>query len=79
MQISHHRSGSGEPLVLIHGVGHHWQGWLPALALITPHLETYACDSPGFGGSAPLAPDVAATIPNASNTAVTLHRFTPPG
>ncbi|MBO9533899.1 MAG: alpha/beta hydrolase [Solirubrobacteraceae bacterium] len=63
-EINHHRGGSGEPLVLIHGVGHHWQGWLPALPLIETHFDTYACDSPGFGASPPLAPGIPATIPN---------------
>ena len=27
--FNHERSGSGEPLVLIHGIGHHLQGWRP--------------------------------------------------
>ncbi len=50
--------------MLIHGVGHHWQGWQPALPLIERHFDTFACDSPGFGASPPLPPGVSATIPN---------------
>ena len=33
--LDHHRGGSGEPLVLIHGIGHTWRGWKPML----PELE----------------------------------------
>lgn len=61
--INHVRCGAGEPLVLLHGVGHHWQGWTPVLPFLDG-LEVFACDSPGFGGSPPLPPGNPATIPN---------------
>ena len=54
MALHHHRGGSGEPLLLLHGIGHHWQGWQPVLPLLEARREVVAADLPGFGGSAPL-------------------------
>jgi pimeloyl-ACP methyl ester carboxylesterase len=51
MQLNHHRAGVGEPLVLIHGIGHRWQGWLPVIERITPYRDVIALDLPGFAGS----------------------------
>jgi pimeloyl-ACP methyl ester carboxylesterase len=31
MRVNHIRRGTGEPLVLIHGIGHRLQAWLPVL------------------------------------------------
>ena len=49
-----HRGGSGEPLVLVHGLGHTWRGWKPMLPLLEPRFDVLAVDLPGFGRSAPL-------------------------
>ena len=54
MTLSHHRAGAGDPLVLIHGIGSHWQVWEPVLAALEAEREVIAVDLPGFGGSAPL-------------------------
>jgi pimeloyl-ACP methyl ester carboxylesterase len=56
--VNLHRTGQGEPLVLIHGIGHHWQGWRPVIDRLAPNFDVVATDSPGFGRSAPLPPDV---------------------
>lgn len=64
LEINHYRGGSGPPLLLIHGVGHHWQGWKPVLSLLEERFEVFACDSPGFGASPPLSVGTPATIPN---------------
>lgn len=61
--INHHREGSGEPLVLLHGVGHHWQAWRPVIELLGSEHEVIACDSPGFGRSAPLASGIEPSVP----------------
>lgn len=53
-----HREGSGPPLVLIHGVGHHWQGWRPVIDRLSSVFGVIATDSPGFGRSAPLPAEV---------------------
>jgi pimeloyl-ACP methyl ester carboxylesterase len=60
--VNHHRSGRGEPLVLIHGIGHHWQGWRPVIDRLEPSFDVVATDSPGFGQSPPLPPHVEPNI-----------------
>lgn len=59
--MNFHRSGAGPPLVLLHGIGHHWQAWRPVIARLTDSFDVIACDSPGFGRSAPLPADVEPT------------------
>jgi pimeloyl-ACP methyl ester carboxylesterase len=51
MNLNHVRRGTGEPLVLIHGIGHRWQAWLPVFDRLAAHHEVVAIDLPGFGGS----------------------------
>lgn len=51
--LSHHREGTGEPLVLIHGIGSRWQLWQPILPLLRAHFDVVALDLPGFGNSPP--------------------------
>jgi pimeloyl-ACP methyl ester carboxylesterase len=61
--INYHREGAGPPLVLLHGVGHHWQTWRPVIELLADEFDVLACDSPGFGRSPPLPSAIAPTIP----------------
>lgn len=70
--LNHHRVGAGEPLVLIHGVGHHWQGWRPVIEPLSRTFDVLACDSPGFGHSAPLP---AGVRPNIAAYADAYERF----
>jgi cation diffusion facilitator CzcD-associated flavoprotein CzcO/NAD(P)-dependent dehydrogenase (short-subunit alcohol dehydrogenase family)/pimeloyl-ACP methyl ester carboxylesterase len=49
--ISFERRGAGEPLVLLHGIGHRWQAWLPVMDRLARHHEVIAIDMPGFGAS----------------------------
>lgn len=58
--LNHHRTGHGDPLVLVHGVGSRWQVWEPIIGTLAEHFEVIAVDLPGFGGSAAL-PDT--TVP----------------
>jgi pimeloyl-ACP methyl ester carboxylesterase len=53
MGLDHHRGGEGEPLLLIHGIGHTWRGWKPMLPLLEERFDVLAVDMPGFGYSAP--------------------------
>jgi pimeloyl-ACP methyl ester carboxylesterase len=55
MHLNHHRTGRGEPLVLIHGIGHRWAGWRPVIDRLAGEREVIALDLPGFGDS-PTAP-----------------------
>jgi pimeloyl-ACP methyl ester carboxylesterase len=61
--INHHREGAGPTLVLLHGIGHHWQAWRPVIDLLAGEFEMLACDSPGFGRSPPLPAGIEPTIP----------------
>jgi pimeloyl-ACP methyl ester carboxylesterase len=56
LRLEYHRAGAGPILVLIHGIGSHWQVWRPVLAQLTPVREVIALDLPGFGSSAPPPP-----------------------
>ncbi|GAA0947739.1 alpha/beta fold hydrolase [Nonomuraea longicatena] len=56
MELAYERRGSGEPLILLHGIGHHWQGWLPVLDRLAAERDVIAVDLPGFGVS-PALPD----------------------
>lgn len=60
--IALHRVGTGEPLVLLHGIGHRWQAWQPVLDRLAEHHDVLAIDLPGFGASA--LPDGPLGIPD---------------
>jgi pimeloyl-ACP methyl ester carboxylesterase len=62
MQINYHREGEGPPLVLLHGVGHHWQAWRPVIERLRGEFDVIACDTPGFGASEPLPSSMEPTI-----------------
>lgn len=49
--LAYERRGSGEPVVFIHGIGHHWQAWEPVLSVLSASCEVIAIDLPGFGAS----------------------------
>src|SRR5215218_10824686 len=61
MALDHHRGGSGEPLLLIHGIGHTWRGWRPMLPRLEERFEVLAVDLPGFGHSEPFPPGLDST------------------
>ena len=48
-ELAHDRRGSGEPLVLVHGLGSRRQAWKPAMELAAQAREVIAVDLPGFG------------------------------
>ncbi|MFJ9663067.1 alpha/beta fold hydrolase [Streptomyces sp. NPDC101219] len=54
--LSHTRAGRGEPLLLLHGIGHHRQAWDPVVDILATEREVIAVDLPGFGAS-PALPD----------------------
>ncbi|GAB3446127.1 alpha/beta fold hydrolase [Actinophytocola sediminis] len=66
IEIAFERRGAGDPLVLLHGIGHRWQAWSPVLDLLAAEHDVIAIDLPGFGAS-PLLPagrgyDVASAV-----------------
>ena len=44
-------SGSGAPLVLLHGLGGTWEYWGRTIALLSDRARCIALDLPGFGHS----------------------------
>jgi len=54
--ISYRRSGSGPPLVLVHGTGGFSSSWLPVAAALAEQLTLYAVDRRGRGQSGDTAP-----------------------
>lgn len=49
-----HRSGTGEPLLLVHGIGGELHMWEPVTEELSAQRDVIALDLPGFGQSAPL-------------------------
>ncbi|MBO1332528.1 alpha/beta fold hydrolase [Streptomyces sp. VRA16 Mangrove soil] len=54
--LTYERAGAGEPLLLLHGIGHHWQAWEPVIPILATERDVIAVDLPGFGAS-PALPD----------------------
>jgi pimeloyl-ACP methyl ester carboxylesterase len=46
--------GSGDPLLLVHGLGSHYKVWQPVLDRLAEEREVVGIDLPGFGDSPPL-------------------------
>jgi pimeloyl-ACP methyl ester carboxylesterase len=55
MPLNHVRRGSGDPLVLVHGLGSEWRIWEPQLDRLAAERDVVALDLPGFGESASLS------------------------
>jgi pimeloyl-ACP methyl ester carboxylesterase len=49
-----HYVGTGEPLLLLHGLGSASHAWGPVLGALAARHTVVACDLPGFGSSPPL-------------------------
>jgi pimeloyl-ACP methyl ester carboxylesterase len=65
--VSYARVGAGEPLLLLHGIGHHRQAWDPVVDILATERDVIAIDLPGFGASPALpkglAYDLATVVP----------------
>jgi pimeloyl-ACP methyl ester carboxylesterase len=59
--LAYARSGTGPPLVLLHGIGSSRQTWDPVVPALAAHFTVIAVDLPGFGDSAPLPAHVEPT------------------
>jgi pimeloyl-ACP methyl ester carboxylesterase len=51
MDVRTVRRGSGEPYVLIHGIGSRAEVWEPVMDALAARFSVVAVDLPGFGGS----------------------------
>ncbi|MFC3578171.1 alpha/beta fold hydrolase [Streptomyces yaanensis] len=67
VSVSYARAGTGEPLLLLHGIGHHRQAWDPVVDILATERDVIAVDLPGFGASpalpAGLAYDLSTVVP----------------
>jgi len=70
--LNYHRQGTGEPLLLAHGIGSRWQVWLPVLERLAAERDVIAVDLPGFGASPPSPPGTPPGIPSLTDA---LERF----
>jgi pimeloyl-ACP methyl ester carboxylesterase len=64
--VAYERQGTGEAVVLLHGLGCHRQAWDAVVPLLTGQREIIAMDLPGFGQS----PDLDRGVPRDLDTAV---------
>ena len=64
MELGYHRTGAGEPLVLIHGIGSRWQVWEPVFDRLSAERDVIAIDLPGFGASPMPPPGTPPGIPS---------------
>ena len=55
--LAYERFGTGEPLVLVHGISHRRQAWYPVAQQLAEHREVILFDLPGHGESPPLVAD----------------------
>jgi pimeloyl-ACP methyl ester carboxylesterase len=60
--LDHYRAGSGQQLLLIHGLGSTWRVFWRQLPRLAAERDVLGLDLPGFGESAPL-PGVEASVP----------------
>ncbi|MEU3619401.1 alpha/beta fold hydrolase [Streptomyces sp. NPDC002623] len=61
--VSYARVGKGEPLLLLHGIGHHRQAWDPVVDILATERDVIAVDLPGFGVSPALPDGLAYDLP----------------
>ncbi|MCX4910638.1 alpha/beta fold hydrolase [Streptomyces sp. NBC_00878] len=61
--LAYARVGSGEPLLLLHGIGHHRQAWDPVVDILAAERDVIAVDLPGFGESSALPDGMAHGLP----------------
>jgi pimeloyl-ACP methyl ester carboxylesterase len=71
-ELAYDRRGSGEPLVLLHGLGSRRKAWAPVVDIVARQREVVNIDLPGFGES---PADEAGTRLTVSDHADRLQRF----
>jgi len=66
-EMEYVRRGSGEPLLLVHGLGGDRSTWSPVIDGLAADHDVIAVDLPGFGSSPPL-PDGTTPTPGRSRS-----------
>ena len=64
-KLVYDRKGSGEPVVLIHGIGHRRQAWTPIFDQLAERYDVIAVDLAGFGESPRYAKGIPYNMENA--------------
>ena len=64
-RLVHDRTGDGEPVVLIHGIGHRRQAWDPIVGQLAERYEVIRLDLAGFGESPAYDKNTPYTMENA--------------
>ena len=54
IKLHYEKTGSGAPLILLHGNGESHEIFDEAIPLLAPHFTVYAVDTRGHGNSAPV-------------------------
>ncbi|WP_433037290.1 alpha/beta fold hydrolase [Actinomycetospora sp. CA-053990] len=62
MELAHTRTGTGEPVLLLHGITHRRQGWDRVVPLLAQERELWAVDLPSHGDSPDLPGDYGGDI-----------------
>ena len=57
-----HRGGTGQPLLLLHGIGAIWRSWSPVLPYLEPHHQVIVPTLHGHAGGPDLDPEVAPSV-----------------
>lgn len=70
IELAYKRRGSGEPVVLIHGIGHRKEAFDPIFDDLTKRYDVIAVDLPGFGVSPRFPKGTSYTIENVVDTLV---------
>lgn len=63
-ELAFTRRGQGEPLVLLHGIGHRHAAFEPVFDELARHYDVIAADLPGLGDSPPLPAGVGYSAEN---------------
>ncbi|GHH12281.1 alpha/beta fold hydrolase [Streptomyces lanatus] len=63
VSVSYARVGTGAPLLLLHGIGHHRQVWDPVIPVLAAERDVIAVDLPGCGLSPALPDGLAHDLP----------------
>ncbi|MGW0867836.1 alpha/beta fold hydrolase [Streptomyces sp. NPDC002611] len=70
--LAYTRRGSGDPLLLLHGIGHHRQVWDPVIPALAAERDVIAVDLPGCGESPALPDGMAHDLPTMNTVLVAL-------
>lgn len=63
-ELAFSRRGQGEPLVLLHGIGHRHAAFEPVFDELARHYDVIAADLPGLGDSPPLPAGTGYSVEN---------------